>query len=30
LRAACLRKDELGEQGQGNCRLYRERCRGEQ
>jgi hypothetical protein len=23
LRAACLHKDELGEQGQGNCERYR-------
>jgi hypothetical protein len=27
LRAACLRKDQLGEQGEGNCRRYREICR---
>ena len=27
LREACMRKDELGEQGQGNCRRYREVCR---
>jgi hypothetical protein len=27
LRAACMRKGELGEQGQGNCRRYREICR---
>src|SRR5215208_5415977 len=26
LRAACLRKDQLGEQGEGNCRRYREIC----
>jgi hypothetical protein len=28
LRQACLHKEELGEQGQGNCRRYREVCRG--
>lgn len=28
LRRACLYKDRLGEQGQGNCRTYREQCRG--
>ena len=28
LRQACLMKDSLGEQGRGNCRLYRERCGG--
>lgn len=27
LREACLRKDELGEQGEGNCRRYRQLCR---
>ena len=27
LRAACLHKDELGEQGQGNCERYRRMCR---
>ena len=27
LRAACMHKNELGEQGAGNCRQYRERCR---
>jgi hypothetical protein len=27
LRSACLHKDELGEQGEGNCRRYRETCR---
>jgi hypothetical protein len=27
LRAACLHKEELGEEGQGNCRRYRELCR---
>jgi hypothetical protein len=26
LRAACMHKEELGEQGQGNCRRYREMC----
>ena len=26
LRRACEHKDELGEQGQGNCRRYRETC----
>ena len=26
LRQACLHKEELGEQGQGNCRRYREVC----
>ena len=28
LREACLRKEELGEVGRGNCRRYREVCRG--
>lgn len=28
LREACLRKEELGEEGRGNCRRYREVCRG--
>jgi hypothetical protein len=28
LRAACLNKDQLGEQGEGNCRRYRQTCRG--
>ena len=28
LRQACLHKEELGEQGQGNCRRYRHYCRG--
>ncbi len=28
MRQACLHKDELGEQGQGNCRRYRHFCRG--
>lgn len=27
LRLACLHKEDLGEQGQGNCRRYREMCR---
>jgi hypothetical protein len=27
LRMACLRKDQLGERGAGNCRQYREMCR---
>src|SRR3954465_8069242 len=27
LRRACLHKDELGEQGEGNCRRYRRTCR---
>jgi len=27
LRRACLHKDELGEQGDGNCRRYRSLCR---
>jgi hypothetical protein len=27
LRAACLHKRELGEQGEGNCARYRELCR---
>lgn len=27
LRSACLHKEELGEQGEGNCRRYREMCR---
>lgn len=26
LRRACLRKEELGEEGEGNCRRYREAC----
>jgi putative transposase len=26
LRQACLKKDDLGEQGQGNCKRYREKC----
>jgi hypothetical protein len=28
LRAACMHKEELGEQGQGNCQRYRELCSG--
>jgi hypothetical protein len=28
LRQACLHKEELGEQGMGNCRRYREVCQG--
>ena len=27
LRQACLHRDELGEEGMGNCRRYRELCR---
>ena len=27
LRRACLNKDQLGEQGRGICREYRETCR---
>jgi hypothetical protein len=27
LRRACLHKEELGEEGQGNCRRYREICK---
>ena len=26
LRAACLHKEDLGEQGQGNCQRYRQMC----
>src|SRR5215469_17039070 len=26
LRAACMHKEELGEQGMGNCRRYRAMC----
>jgi hypothetical protein len=26
LRQACMHKEELGEQGMGNCRRYREMC----
>jgi hypothetical protein len=28
LRKACLNKEELGEEGQGNCRRYRQVCQG--
>ena len=28
LRRACENKDALGERGEGNCRRYRETCRG--
>ena len=28
LRQACLMKDSLGEQGQGNCKRFRQRCGG--
>jgi hypothetical protein len=28
LRQACMHKEELGEEGAGNCRRYRERCQG--
>ena len=27
MRRACLHKDELGEEGEGNCRRYRETCK---
>ena len=27
LRAACTHKEQLGEEGQGNCRRYRQLCR---
>ena len=27
LRLACANKSQLGEQGEGNCRRYRESCR---
>jgi hypothetical protein len=27
LRLSCLHKEELGEEGEGNCRRYRETCR---
>jgi hypothetical protein len=27
LRLACLHKEDLGEQGRGNCQRYREMCR---
>jgi hypothetical protein len=26
LRAACMHKEELGEEGRGNCRRYRQTC----
>ena len=26
LRAACMHKEELGEQGRGNCQRYRQMC----
>jgi hypothetical protein len=29
LRQACLNKDRLGEQGEGNCRKYRQTCKGQ-
>ena len=29
LRAACLNKDRLGEQGEGNCRRYRQTCKSQ-
>lgn len=28
LRLACLHKEEMGEQGQGNCRRYHKVCQG--
>jgi hypothetical protein len=28
LRRACVHKEELGEEGLGNCRRYRESCQG--
>lgn len=28
LRAACMKKHQLGEEGQGNCQRYRAECRG--
>jgi hypothetical protein len=28
LRAACMHKEELGEEGQGNCQRYRALCQG--
>jgi hypothetical protein len=28
LRWACVHKEELGEEGRGNCRRYRESCQG--
>ena len=27
LRRACLHKEELGKEGEGNCRRYRETCK---
>jgi hypothetical protein len=30
LRQACLHKEELGEEGMGNCRRYRELCDGDE
>ena len=27
LRSACLHKEELGEEGKGNCRRYRDTCK---
>ena len=27
LRKSCLHKDELGEEGEGNCRRFRETCK---
>ena len=27
LRLACLHKEELGEEGEGNCRRFRETCK---
>jgi hypothetical protein len=29
LRNACIYKESRGEVGEGNCRRYREECRGE-
>jgi hypothetical protein len=29
LRKSCLNKEQLGEQGEGNCRQYRQTCRGQ-
>ena len=29
LREACIHKEDLGEQGRGNCERYRRLCRGE-
>jgi hypothetical protein len=28
LRFACMHKEEMGEQGHGNCQRYRELCQG--